>query len=131
MRACSVARVVVEQVAEQPDRALLGAVGGAATRGRTTFAPRCAYSSGITHACARHASATGSASGFSHISSAAAPTNGTMCAAVVSVHSAPARRRRSSSTRGRQWTAAVSGRTSRPAASACGWEAIRSLPLRR
>ena len=46
-------------------------------RGRRTFAPRCAYSSGMIQACARQASATGSASGCSHISIAAAPTKGT------------------------------------------------------
>ena len=39
--------------------------------GPTTFAPRCAYSSGITQACAKLASVTGSASGWTANSSAA------------------------------------------------------------
>ena len=68
--------------------------------GLTTFAPRCAYSSGITQACAKPASVTGSASGWTANSSAPAPMNGTTCAVVVAVHSAAVRFRRCSSTIG-------------------------------
>ncbi len=63
----------------------------------------------MIHACATLARLTAIASGWIRTSTIAAARNGTTCAAVVSVHSAPRRRRRCASIGGRQWTAAVSG----------------------
>ncbi len=65
----------------------------------------------MTYAWARHTRATGAANGSSQMSTAPARTNGRTCATVVSVHSRPMRCSRAASTRGRQYTAAVSGRT--------------------
>jgi hypothetical protein len=48
------------------------------TLGRTTDAPRKAYSSGMIQACASAASATGVASGSSHTMPTAAAMNGTV-----------------------------------------------------
>ena len=79
----------------------------------------------MIQACARQTSATGSASGWSDISSVAAPANGTTWATIVSVHRRPRRRRWAASTRGRQWTPASSGRTS---AVAIGDAAARAQP---
>src|SRR5689334_14423000 len=66
----------------------------------------------MTHACARATSETGAASGSTATSAAPAATKGTTWAVVVAVHSVALRRRRRSSTSGRQCTAARSGRPS-------------------
>ena len=102
VRACSVARLVADQVAEQAERRPLGPGRRRAARGRTTFAPRLAYSAGIPHACTTAIAATGNESGSSAISSAAVARNGIVCASVVSVQSRPRRRSRAASIRGRQ-----------------------------
>ena len=80
--------------------------------GRTTFAPRWAYSSGMIQAWATQASATAGDSGSSASRSAAVPRNGTTCATVVRVQIAPSRSSRAASTRRRQWTSASSGSSS-------------------
>ena len=52
------ARVVADEVAEQPERASARARRSRARLAAArTFAPRCAYSSGIAHACASSANA--------------------------------------------------------------------------
>src|SRR4051794_24549106 len=66
----------------------------------------------MTQACAKLASATGSASGWMAISIPPAPMNGTTCAVVIAVHAVAVRLSRRSSTSGRQWTASSSGRLS-------------------
>ena len=93
--------VVVDEVAEQAERDALGAVLAGSSE-RVTVAPRRAYSSGISHACASAASETGSASGDSSTITTAIATNGTTCASVVSVHSRSRRCSRSAVMRGRQ-----------------------------
>ena len=72
--------------------------------GRTTLAPRWAYSSGMIQARATQASATGSDRGSSASRSAAVPRNGTTCATVVrsrSRRAARAARRRRAGASGR------------------------------
>ena len=75
--ALKLALAVAEQIAEE---ALRHGLAGAAPRafGRTTDAPLNAYSSGMIQAWASAASATGAASGSSHIIPAAAAMNGTV-----------------------------------------------------
>ena len=55
--------------------------------GRTTFAPRLACSSGIAHACASASADTGARPGSIPTRIPAVATNGTLWAAVLSVHS--------------------------------------------
>src|SRR4051812_36230195 len=64
----------------------------------------------MIHAWASATSATGADSGWSSISTTATAMNGTTCATVVRVQSLPRRRRVASLARGRQGTAASSGR---------------------
>ena len=69
---------MAEQVAEE---ALRHRLRGASLRGpfgRTTLAPRKAYSSGMIHACASAASATGAAIGSSQTIPRPAAMNGTV-----------------------------------------------------
>ena len=68
---------MAEQVAEEPlrDRLRTSLRG---PFGRTTLAPRKAYSSGMIQACASAARATGAESGSSHSMPAPAATNGTV-----------------------------------------------------
>ena len=106
------ARVVADQVAEQPERRALGARRRGAPRGawaarRSRPAGRRARGS-PTRARRRRASRA-AASGCRTTSSTPTARNGTTWATVLSVHSAPRRRRRCASARGRQWTAASSG----------------------
>src|SRR5918997_77146 len=65
----------------------------------------------MPQACTSAITATGNDSGSSASMSAATPTNGTVWASVLSVHSCSRRRSRAGSSRGRHGTAAVSGRT--------------------
>ena len=84
------ARLVADEVAEQPERGPLGAPASRRRRGSTTFAPRLAYSSGIAHACTSASAATGRQPGLERRPAAAAvATNGTLWAAVLSVHRRP------------------------------------------
>ena len=79
----------------------------------------------MIHACARPSSVTGNASGWTANISAPAPTNGITWAVVVAVHSVAVRRRRRSSTSGRQWTPWRSGRPS-PMVSAATTGSVRN-----
>src|SRR5919198_4939039 len=63
----------------------------------------------MTHAWAKLARLTGSASGWTMNSTTPAAMNGTTWATVIAVHINPVRSMRRASTRGRQWTAASSG----------------------
>ena len=59
------ARLVADEVAEQAERGRAPARRPSARRGRTTSAPRFAYSDGIAHACTTRTAATGNDSGSS------------------------------------------------------------------
>ena len=76
--ALELALVVAEQVAEEALGDRLAAPALRAPFGRTTLAPRKAYSSGMIQACANAASATGAASGSSQTITTPAATNGTV-----------------------------------------------------
>src|SRR5437763_1062343 len=89
------------------------ATGSAASRRaplrRATLAPRNACSSGMIHACAKLASATGAASGWTQIRTTPAAMNGIVSATVQTVHKRAQRSRRAASIGGRHGTLASSG----------------------
>ena len=78
----------------------------------------------MIQAWAKLARLTATASGWTRNRTMPAATNGTTCAAVVSVHSRPRLRRRAASIGGRQWTAAVSG-----SGATCAADRLHHPPL--
>ena len=116
VRPWQLARVVADEVAEQPERGPLRPLAG--RRRGSTLAPRLAYSSGIAHACTSASAATGASSG-SIATSAAAVTSrtgrrGRRCSASTAVPGGAASVRR----RALHETAAVAGSGSMAAGAA-------------
>ena len=95
------ARLVAEQVAEQAERRRSGP-SAARGRGRMTFAPRRAYSTGMSQACASATSETGNDERLQRHHHDRDGDERDVWATVVSVHTRPRRRSRAASSRGRQ-----------------------------
>ena len=105
------ARVVADEVAEQPERrAPRRRPARRVRRGRTTFAPRCGVELGDDPRVRDAASATGSASGWSATSATPAARNGTTCARSSASTARPRARRRRRRRAGASGRAASSGR---------------------